>query len=117
MLAAKPDVIFIAGSSWANRPNAVLTGFDADIAATRARLAPYTQRKGWAELPAIKAGELHAIEHGLCRALFDYTAMYCLAKQLYPAQFTDVDPVTELRRYHERYLPVKFEGTWMARLT
>ena len=117
VLAANPDVVFIAGSSWVNRPLAVLTGFDTEIATTRSRLAPYTQRKGWSELTAIKAGELHAIEHGLCRALFDYTAMTYVAKQLYPKQFADVDPVAELRQYHEKYLPVKFEGTWMARLS
>ena len=116
VLSANPDAIFIAGSSWAGRPNAVLTGFDANIDTTRARLAPYAQRQGWPELTAIKDNQLFAIEHGLCRALFDYTATYYLAKQLYPDRFTDIDPVGELRTYHERFLPVKFEGTWMARI-
>jgi len=117
VLAANPDAIFLAGSSWANRPKAVLTGFDADIATTRARLAPYTQRQGWANLNAIRNGQLFAVEHGLSRALFDYTATYFIAKQLYPDRFSDIDPVAELRRYHEQFLPVTFEGTWMARLT
>jgi iron complex transport system substrate-binding protein len=117
VLAANPEVIFIAGSSWVNRPNAVLTGFDADLATTRARLAPYAKRQGWEGLSAIRTGELHAIEHGLSRALFDYTAMTYLARALYPAQFQDIDPVAELRDYHARFLPVTFEGTWMARLT
>ena len=117
VLAANPDVIFIAGSSWVNRPSAVITGYDAPVELTRARLAPYAQREGWPGLAAIKSGELHAIEHGLCRALFDYTAAQYLAKQLYPEQFADIDPVEELRRYHEHFLPVTFEGTWMTRLT
>ncbi len=117
VLAANPDAIFIAGSSWLNQPNAVLTGYDTSVDVTRARLAPYAQRPGWPGLTAIRQGQLHAIEHGLCRALFDYTAMYYIAKQIYPAQFADIDPVDELRRYHEAYLPVTFEGTWMARLT
>ena len=117
VLAANPDVIFIAGSSWVNRPSAVITGYDAPVELTRARLAPYAQREGWPGLAAIKSGELHAIEHGLCRALFDYTAAQYLAKQLYPEQFSDIDPVEELRRYHEHFLPVTFEGTWMTRLT
>jgi iron complex transport system substrate-binding protein len=117
VLTANPDAVFIAGSSWVNQPNAVLTGYGADIETTRARLAPYAQRQGWPDLTAIRHGQLHAIEHGLCRALFDYTAMYYLAKQIYPAQFADIDPVDELRRYHEAWLPVKFEGTWMAPLT
>jgi iron complex transport system substrate-binding protein len=116
VLAANPDAIFIAGSSWVNQPNAVLTGYDVAAETTQARLAPYAQRQGWPGLAAIRQGQLHAIEHGLCRALFDYVAMYYLAKQIYPAQFADIDPVDELRRYHEAWLPVAFDGTWMARL-
>lgn len=117
VLAANPDAIFIAGSSWVGRPNAVLTGLDTDIATTRTRLAPYAKRQGWAELAAIRNGQIFAIEHGLCRALFDYTATYFIAKQLYPDRFADIDPIAELRRYHEQFLPVTFEGTWTARLT
>ena len=117
VLAANPDVIFIAGSSWVGRPNAVVTGYDAPVELTRSSLAPYAQRDGWPGLAAIKAGELHAIEHGLCRALFDYTAAQYLAKQLYPEQFADIDPVAELQRYHEQFLPVPFEGTWMTRFS
>lgn len=116
VLAADPDAVFIAGSSWVGRPAAVLTGYDVPVETTRARLAPYAQRDGWAKLTAIRQGQLHAIEHGLCRALFDYTAMYYLAKQIFPGPFADIDPVDELRRYHEAFLPVRFEGTWMARL-
>ncbi len=116
VLAADPDAIFIAGSSWKS-PTAVRTGYDVDIATTRASLAPYAKRQGWAELKAIRNGQLFALEHGLCRALFDYTATYFIAKQLYPAAFADIDPVAELRSYHERFLPVAFEGCWMARLT
>jgi len=117
VLAANPDAIFIAGSSWQNRPNAVLTGYGVDEATTRARLAPYARRPGWDGLQAIRAGELHAIEHGLSRSLLDYIAMQYLAKQIYPAAFADIDPVAELRGFHANDLPVAFDGTWMTRLT
>jgi ABC-type Fe3+-hydroxamate transport system substrate-binding protein len=117
VLAADPDAIFIAGSSWVGQPKAVLTGFDADAATTRARLAPYAQRQGWPGLTAIRNGQLYAMEHGLCRALFDYCPTYFMAKAIHPEAFADIDPVGELRRYHEQFLPVTFEGTWMERLT
>jgi ABC-type Fe3+-hydroxamate transport system substrate-binding protein len=117
VLAAAPDFVFITGSSWANSPNAVRTGFDADLAATRRSLAPYAGRPGWSGLPAIQNGELHAIDAGLARALSDWTGIQYIAKQLHPAVFADIDPEAELRRYYETYLPVPFEGTWMARLT
>lgn len=117
VLAAAPEHVFITASSWAGSPNAVQAGYDVDIATTRRTLAPYADRPGWAALPAIRNGELHAIETGLARSLWDWTATQYIAKQLHPGRFSDVDPVAELRRYHERFLPVAFEGTWMARLT
>jgi len=32
-------------------------------------------------------------------------------------QFADIDPVAELKAFNDTYLPVAFEGCWMARLT
>ncbi len=116
VLAADPDFVFIAGSSWVGKPNAVKTGYDTDLAVTRKSLAPYAARPAWAGLAAAKTGEIHAIEHGLCRTLFDFVAMQYIAKRLYPVAFADVDPVKSFADYHAKYLPVPFSGTWMASL-
>lgn len=116
VLAARPDVIVIAGSSWVNRPHCVRTGHGASLEETRASLAPYAAREGWAALPAVQRGEIHAIEHGLARTLMDIAPMQYLAKCFYPAQFADTDPVATLRAYQDRWLPVPYSGTWMARL-
>jgi ABC-type Fe3+-hydroxamate transport system substrate-binding protein len=113
VLAANPDFVFIAGSSWVNRPNAVKTGYDVPPETTRASLAPYAARPAWQGLAAIRNGELHAIEHGLCRTLFDDTATLYIARRLWPAAFEGADPVAALAEYHQRYLPVAFSGTWM----
>jgi ABC-type Fe3+-hydroxamate transport system substrate-binding protein len=117
VLAAAPAHIFITGSSWTNAPNAVRAGYDYDIETTRCTLAPYAGRPGWSALPAIRVNELHAIEAGLARSLWDWTGTQYIAKQLHPDAFADVDPVKSLRRYHEQFLPVTFEGCWMARVT
>jgi iron complex transport system substrate-binding protein len=116
VIAANPEFIFIAGSSWPNVPQSVRLGYEVDAAATRATLAPYVARPGWPGLAAVKSGQVFAIQHGLARTLFDFTAMQFIAKQLYPAQFADVDPEASLRRYHERYLPIAYGGVWMLRL-
>lgn len=113
VLAADPQFVFIGASSWANRPRAVRTGYDVPPDATRAGLAPYAARPGWAGLTAIRNGELHAMEHGLCRTLFDDTAMLYMAKRFWPGAFADADPVAALADYHAQYLPVPFSGTWM----
>ena len=117
VLAAAPQHVFITASSWTNAPHAVRAGYDVKIATTRRTLAPYAGRPGWSALPAIRAGELHAIETGLSRSLWDWTGTQYIAKQLHPAAFTDIDPVESLRRYHEQFLPVRFEGCWIARAT
>ena len=67
VIADNPDLIFIAGSRWVNKPKAV------------------------------KNGEVHAIEHGLCRTLVDFVAMPYIAKHLYPDAFKDVDPEAPAR--------------------
>jgi ABC-type Fe3+-hydroxamate transport system substrate-binding protein len=116
IIAANPDVIFIAGSSWVNRPKALRTGYDATPEAVRRSLESYLKRPGWESLSAVKQGELHAIEHGLARSLLDFTATQYIAKRLYPKEFSDVDPEQALRDYHVRYLPVSYSGVWMLPL-
>lgn len=116
VIAADPDVILIAGSSWLNRPNAVRTGYDTTPETTRASLLPYAQRPGWAGLKAVKDGNVNAIEHGLCRTLFDFVAFQYIGKRLYPDAFRDVDPDAAFKAYHAKYLPVAYSGTWMLSL-
>jgi ABC-type Fe3+-hydroxamate transport system substrate-binding protein len=116
VLSANPEVVIFAGSSWANRPNAVRTGFGSNLAMTRATLAPYAARPGWAGITAVQKGDVYAVEHGLGRSLYDLAAIQFFAKAIYPEQFADVDPEATLRTYFERWLPVKLDGTWMARL-
>ena len=117
VIAADPDAIFIIGSSWKNKPKAVKTGYELNEAETRATLAPYATRAGWAELKAVRNGNVNAIEHGLSRSLFDFVAMEFIGKRLYPAEFRDVDPHASFREYHERFLPVAFAGNWMTSLS
>ncbi len=116
LLATQPDYIFLTGSSYANAQGAIRTGYDADAETARQRLLGYTKRPGWAMLPAVQAGNVYALDAGLARALWDWTAMQYIAKQLHPDAFADVDPVANLAKYHATYMPVPFEGTWMARL-
>ncbi len=116
VLAARPEFVFLSGSSWAKAQGAIRTGYDVDLATARERLVGYTTRPGWSALPAVQSGNLHAMDAGLARALWDWTAMQYVAKQLHPAAFSDVDPQESLRAYHATYMPVPYEGTWMARL-
>lgn len=116
VLASRPEVVLITGSEWLKAPNAVLMGFGIDAAQTRERLAGYRERPGWAALPAVAAGEVHALYHGGARTLYDYVYLRYLAKVLHPAAFADVDPQAELERFYSDNLPVAANGTFMLRL-
>jgi len=117
VLETNPAYIFIAGSTWANSPNAVEMGFGIDPKLTDERLKAYEKRPGWSSLSAIKTGNLYAIHHGIARTLFDYTGMQFIAKAMYPDEFKDIDPEAELKTYFNTYLPIRYEGTWMLKVS
>jgi len=102
VLATNPDFIFIAGSNWADAPNAVEMGFGIPPNLTDERLKAYEARPGWSGLKAVEHGDLYAIHHGIARTLFDYVGMQFIAKAMYPAEFADVDPEASLRDYFDR---------------
>lgn len=116
VLSARPDVVLIAGSEWLKSPNAVLMGFGIDPELTRARLHAYAGRPGWADLPAVKNAQVHAIYHGGARTLYDSVFLRYIAKVLHPEVFADIDPQAELERYYAEYLPIRPEGVFVLAL-
>ncbi len=115
VLAQKPDVILLAGSEWLAAPQAVLVGFGADPAVANARMKAYLGRPGWADLPAVRNGEVHAIYHGGARTLSDFVFARYIAKILYPDAFSDVDPMAEVAAFYAEWLPVKADGIFVLK--
>jgi iron complex transport system substrate-binding protein len=116
LFSEDPDFIFFAGSSWPSYANGVRTGFEVEADITRSTLASYAARPGYETLKAVKAGNVHALEHNLAWSLRDVYAMQYVAKQFYPRQFEDIDPMRGLAGFHARFLPVPLSGTWFASL-
>lgn len=116
VLAQQPDVILLAGSEWLNKPEAVILGFGATDAAAQAKMAAYTTRPGWSDLPAVKNGQVYGIYHGGNRTLSDFVYARAIAKALYPAAFADVDPAAELAQFYQDWLPVAADGLFIDRL-
>ncbi|MEM7059316.1 MAG: ABC transporter substrate-binding protein [Pseudomonadota bacterium] len=116
VVAEDPEVIFLAGSGWVNRENAVLMGPGVDPKVTHERIQPYLERAGWADLKAVKEGQVHAVYHGGARTLYDYAYLQYMAKVLYPEAFADVDPQVALDRFFQEYLPIEAKGSYMTRM-
>jgi ABC-type Fe3+-hydroxamate transport system substrate-binding protein len=113
VLSSAPDVIFLAGSEWLSKPQAVAVGFAADPKAVNARIAAYLARPGWDAIPAVKNGQVYAIYHGGARTLSDFVYVRYMAKVLHPEAFKDVDPAAELKAFYESWLPIKAEGVFV----
>ena len=116
VLAQQPEVVLLAGSEWLSAPDAVRLGFGADPAEVQARMAAYTTRPGWADMPAVKNGEVHAIYHGGARSLSDFVFARYLGKVLHPAAFADIDPQAELAAYYAEWLPIPLNGVFVQKL-
>jgi iron complex transport system substrate-binding protein len=80
------------------------------------KMAAYLTRAGWADLPAAKLGEVHAIYHGGARSLSDFVFARYLGKVLHPEAFADVDPQAELAAYYAEWLPIPLDGIFVQKL-
>ncbi|MEQ9260058.1 MAG: ABC transporter substrate-binding protein [Roseovarius sp.] len=116
VLSRNPQVILLAGSGWMGQDEAVLMGPGIDAALTHERMRPYLERPGWADLAAVRDGQVYGLYHGGNRTLYDYAFLQYLAKALYPETFADLEPQAALDRFFATYMPVQFEGTYMTRL-
>lgn len=116
VIAEQPDVILLAGSEWLNKPEAVILGFGATDALAQQKIAAYTTRAGWADLPAVKTKQVYGIYHGGNRTLSDFVYARAIAKTLYPEAFADVDPAAELADYYKTWMPVAAEGLFIDQL-
>ena len=116
VLAAQPDVILLTGSEWLNRPASVPLGFGATESLANERMAAYAARPGWADLPAVKNGQVYGVYHGGTRTLSDFVYGRYIAKALYPEAFADVDPAAEIAAYYAEWLPISAAGLFVAHL-
>jgi iron complex transport system substrate-binding protein len=114
VLADPPQHILLVGATWNDRPNSARAGYGVSEAEARASLAPYAERAGWPALPALREGNLAVVESGLARSLIDWIGMQFIAKRLHPDLLGDLDPASELERWHADWLPVPFDGCWMT---
>ena len=118
VLAAKPDVVMLAGreSELKKNEEALVMGVGIDKAEAARRLEGFTKRPGWAELPAVQNGQVYGVYQGASRTIADYSMVQYIAKALYPDLFEDIDPEAEYIDFHKKYLPFVPEGTFTLKL-
>lgn len=116
VLTSKPEAIFLSGNERRKIPSSILMGQGIEEGEARDRLKGFLARDGWSELPAVKNNKVYAVYQGASRTLSDFALVQFMAKQLYPEQFSDVDPNANYIDYYKKYLPVTPKGTFMIGL-
>lgn len=114
LLAANPDVIVITGAHWTAFPDSLRLGYFADPEEARNCLREFQSRPGWADLDAVKNGRVHGIHTRFGSHVMSFSAGLQIAKWLYPEEFHELDPEAHLREFHQRFMPIPYDGTWMV---
>lgn len=112
VIFSNPDHIFITGSHWVKNPKSLSLGYSIKDFDANNVLLSFKNRLGWSEMNALKYGQLYGMHHGLARSLMDFSAIQFMAKQFHPEAMRDVFPEDNLIEFHQKFLPVDYQGTW-----
>lgn len=97
-------------------PLRVVLGADATPEAAQASLARAVQRRGIAQLQAVKEGRAYAMWHHFYNSPFNVVAVQVFAKWLHPELFADLDPRATLQTLYDRFQPIPLEGVYWTAL-
>ena len=116
VLKSNPQVVVLAGSNWPKWPESLRLGYFAEAADSRTRLKRFLTRPGWDGMEAVKNRRVYGIHHGLAREIWDFYPIQCFAKWFYPDLFADLDPLSNFKEFHEKFLGVDYSGVWSVEL-
>jgi iron complex transport system substrate-binding protein len=121
LIARQPQVYIGTGigamATIGQAPMRVVLGADATPEAARASLARAVQRRGIAQLEAVRQGRAYAIWHHFYNSPFNVAAVQVFAKWLHPELFADLDPRATLQTLYTRFQPIPLEGVYWTALT
>jgi iron complex transport system substrate-binding protein len=107
-----PDIIILTGRNWST-PGSIRMGYTSTAADTKSTMDAYVARPGWNTINAVKNRNVYGIYHGYCFSIYNFVALEAFAKWFYPEEFKDIDPNATIREYHEKFMPIEYDGTFM----
>ncbi|WP_406657663.1 ABC transporter substrate-binding protein [Methanolobus sp. ZRKC2] len=113
LLAENPDLIVIAGQYWPESEDSMVLGYSTNQENSLALLQGFCTRPGWDTLTAVENNDVHAIHHGISYHIYNYVGMQAFAKWMYPEEFADMNPEANLIEFHDRFLPIDYNGVWI----
>lgn len=97
-------------------PQRIILGAGVPAKVARASLQRAVQRKGIAELDAVKQGRVFGIWHHFYNSPFNVIAVQVFAKWTNPKANASLDPEATLKAVYERFQPVPLSGTYWISL-
>ena len=107
-LKADPDVYILTG----NQKPGVMLGAGIDNATAQASLKQVLARPQFAELRAIREGNVHALWHDFYNSPYNILAIEALAKWVHPQTFADLDPHLTLEQINRQFLDTPLAGQY-----
>lgn len=114
VIEAKPEIYIATGGAYMEKRAGVLVGPDYDPERTAETLAKVLARTGFSELPAVTAGNVHALSHQLFSSPLDVLTIELLAKWIHPDLFSDIDVAKTRDAMNARLLSVPLEGVYWS---
>lgn len=90
----------------------IALGAGIDEATAKASLQRSLERTGIAQLGAVRQGRAYAISHQFNYSAANVAAVQAMAKWMYPARFSQLNPQATLQRFYQRFQPVPLQGTF-----
>lgn len=115
VLSNDPDLIFLTGAEWIEKPESMKMGFGISPEDVNKKIEKYKTRNGWESLKAMKDKNVYAIGQNLARDMSDFYAYESLAKTFHPDLFDDVDPEEDMKDFYENFMPIEYEGCWFTK--
>lgn len=115
VLSQDPDMIFITGAEWIEKPESMKMGFGISPEDVNKKLDKYKTRNGWQDLTAMNAKNVYVIGQNLARDMCDFYAYETLAKTFHPELFEDIDPEADMEDFYKNFMPIEYQGTWFSK--
>ena len=105
---ADPDVYIRTG----NQKPGVMMGAGVDRATALASLKQVLTRPEFADLRALREGNVHGLWHDFYNSPYNILAIEALAKWVHPQKFTDLDPQLTLNELNQQFLDTPLAGQY-----
>jgi iron complex transport system substrate-binding protein len=119
VIAADPEQVVVTSADWSRfspRGDWIPLGPGADPVEALRKLRLYPGKPAYRHSTAARRMQFHAIWHQFYNSPYQFVAIQQMARWFHPALFGALDAEATFRDFHQRFLPLPYEGGYFASL-